>query len=343
MSRGGSLLRDLQQLPRFSDGWTFLYTDKVRIERDDSAIVLIDAEGQVPVPVAALSVLMLGPGVSITHAAMLALSEAGCSVVWCGEEGTRFYASGVGETRRASNLMAQAEAWASAKRRAEVVARMYRMRFAERLDPDLTLEQIRGMEGVRVREAYAKASRETGLPWSGRAYRRGDWGAADPVNRALSTANACLYGLCHAAIVSTGFSPALGFVHTGKMLSFVYDVADLYKVEVTVPIAFKAAAMGTASLESNVRRLCRTAFHDERLLQRIVPDMQRALGLKADATLLVTHAPDDDAPGALWDPARGSVPGGKNFAEVEQAGEMREGREGHEGEVPPDSDGGVPF
>lgn len=343
MGRGRSLLRDLQQLPRFSDGWTFLYTDKVRIERDDSAIVLIDAEGQVPVPVAALSVLMLGPGVSITHAAMLALAEAGCSVVWCGEDGTRFYASGVGETRRASNLMAQAEAWASPKRRAEVVARMYRMRFAEPLDPALTLEQIRGLEGVRVREAYAKASRETGLPWSGRAYKRGDWGAADPVNRALSTANACLYGLCHAAIVSTGFSPALGFVHTGKMLSFVYDIADLYKVEITVPIAFKAAAMGTASLESNVRRLCRAAFHEERLIQRIVPDMQRALGLKAEATLLVTHTPDDDAPGALWDPVKGNVPGGKNFGEAAEAGEGPLAEERPMAEDAPDPEGGVPF
>ncbi|WP_441289016.1 CRISPR-associated endonuclease Cas1 [Sorangium sp. KYC3313] len=200
------------------------------------------------------------------------------------------------------------------------------------------------MEGVRVREAYAKASRATGLPWSGRAYKRGDWGAADPVNRALSTANACLYGLCHAAIVSTGFSPALGFVHTGKMLSFVYDVADLYKVEVTVPIAFRAAAMGTASLESNVRRLCRSAFYDERLIQRIVPDMQRVLGLKADATLLVTHAPDGDAPGALWDPVKGSVAGGKNFAELDGGSEGSTGEgDGAPPEAEPEPEGGVPF
>ncbi|WP_441289015.1 CRISPR-associated endonuclease Cas1 [Sorangium sp. KYC3313] len=151
-------------MPRFSDGWTFLYTDKVRIERDDSAIVLIDAEGQVPVPVAALSVLMLGPGVSITHAAMLALAEAGCSVVWCGEDGTRFYASGVGETRRASNLMAQAEAWASAKRRVEVVARMYRMRFAERLDPDLTLEQFRGWRACACGRRTRRQAGRRGCP-----------------------------------------------------------------------------------------------------------------------------------------------------------------------------------
>ncbi len=213
----------------------------------------------------------------------------------------------------------------------QVVLRMYEMRFEYPLSPDLSLEQVRGMEGVRVREAYAQASRETGIPWSGRAYKRGDWSAADPVNRALSTANACLYGLCHAAIVSTGFSPALGFLHTGKALSFVYDIADLYKVEITVPIAFKAVATGTASLESKVRRFCRAAFHKEKLLQRIVPDIQRVLGLRPDATLMVVHAQEDDAPGELWDPEKGSVAGGQNFAA--EAGD----------DAGTDDDGGVPF
>lgn len=312
------ILKDLQQLPRFSDGWTFLYTEKVRIERDDGGIVLTDAEGHVSVPVASLSVLMLGPGVAITHAAIVALGEGGCSVVWCGEQGTKFYASGLGETRKGGNIMAQAEAWADESKRLDVVKRLYRMRFPVQLEPGLTLEQIRGMEGVRVREAYARASRETGVPWSGRAYQRGDWAAADPVNRALSTANACLYGLCHAAIVSTGFSPALGFLHTGKMLSFVYDVADLYKMDVTVPIAFQAVMGGTSSLESRVRRICRGAFYRKKLLERIVPDIQRALGLRPEVVKLITHgAPvsdEDDAPGGLWDPL-GVVEGGQNYGQ----------------------------
>ena len=101
------------------------------------------------------------------------------------------------------------------------------MRFSEKLDPSLNLQQVRGMEGLRVRDAYVKVSRETGVTWSGRSYRRDEWNKADPVNRALSCANSCLYGICHAAIVSAGYTPALGFVHTGKMLSFVYDIADL--------------------------------------------------------------------------------------------------------------------
>jgi CRISP-associated protein Cas1 len=234
-------LNDLQLLPRFSDGLTFLYVERVRIEQDRHAILLIDASGRVPVPVAALAVLMLGPGVSITHAAILACADNGCCVVFCGESGVRFYASGVGETRRGSNLMAQAHAWADPSLHLTVVRRMYRMRFATELDESLSLEQIRGMEGARVRDTYARISRETGIAWSGRSYSSEEWTATTPVNRALSSANACLYGLCHSAIVSIGFTPGLGFVHTGKSLAFVYDIADLYKSEVTIPIAFRAA------------------------------------------------------------------------------------------------------
>jgi CRISPR-associated protein Cas1 len=316
---------DLSQLPRVSDGWTFLYAEHVRVERADYAIELFDAQGRIPVPVSALSVLMLGPGSTITHAAMLALAEGGCSVVWCGEGGARFYASGIGETRRAHHLEAQAKAWASPKKHLDVIRRLYLMRFPEGLPEGLTLEQIRGHEGVRVRDAYATLARETGVPWNGRAYRQGDWESADPVNRALSAANACLYGLCHAAIVATGFSPGLGFVHIGKLLSFVYDVADLYKVEVTVPVAFRVAREGTSKIESRARRACREAFLSARLLERIVPDMQRALGLLPEKSRLAVHRGKDpeepieeglgEASGALWNEDGSRTAGGRNFSE----------------------------
>jgi CRISP-associated protein Cas1 len=317
---------DLTQLPRVADGWTFLYAEHVRVERADYAIELLDAGGRVPVPVAALSVLLLGPGTAITHAAMCALAEGGCSVVWCGEGGARFYASGLGETRRAHHLEAQARMWASPKKHLNVIRRLYTMRFPEGLPEGLTLEQIRGHEGVRVRDAYATLARETGIPWNGRAYRQGDWESADPVNRALSAANACLYGLCHAAIVATGFCPGLGFVHTGKLLSFVYDVADLYKVEVTVPVAFRIAREGTSKIESRARKACREAFLSARILERVVPDMQRAVGLLPEKSRLAIHrgtTPEEPAeeglgetPGALWNPDGTHTPGGRNFADT---------------------------
>lgn len=314
---------DLQLLPRLEDSLTFLYVEKVRIEQDAQAILLLDAKGRVAVPVAALSVLMLGPGATITHAAVLTLADNGCSVVWSGERGVRFYACGLGETRRAANIMVQAKAWADQDQHLEVVKRLYRMRFAETPDEGLTLEQLRGMEGVRVRETYAALAKKTGVGWQGRAYKRNAWNASDPVNRALSTANACLYGLVHAAIVSTGFSPALGFIHTGKALSFVYDIADLYKCEVTIPLAFDAARGDpwVTGFESNVRRACRFALWQHELLSKIVPDIQRALGLRPmniRAISRVTaeeHVVEDDEVGALWDMERDSVAGGWNWGE----------------------------
>ncbi|HEY5959204.1 MAG TPA: type I-E CRISPR-associated endonuclease Cas1e [Polyangiaceae bacterium] len=316
------VITDLAQLPRTADSWTFLYTERARIEQSDYAIELRDDNGRVQVPVASLSTLMLGPGSTITHAAIMALAESGCSVVWCGEGACRFYASGLGETRRAHHLEAQATAWAIKDKHLETVRRLYEMRFPEGLPEGLTLEQIRGHEGVRVREAYAAIANETGITWSGRSYRRDDWGSADPVNRALSTANACLYGICHAAIVATGFSPGLGFLHIGKLLSFVYDVADLYKVDVTVPAAFRAAKDGAPNLESRVRKTCRSLFFSTRLLERIVPDLQRVVGLAPQkARLFVHEGPGDtesglgEEPGALWNENGTRSDGGHNYGQ----------------------------
>jgi CRISPR-associated protein Cas1 len=183
----------------------------------------------------------------------------------------------------------------------QVVTRMFRFRFDEELEPDLSLEQVRGYEGVRVRKAYAQASQAYGVPWSGRRYDRTDWSSADPINRALSTANACLNGVCHAAIVSVGYSPGLGFIHTGKQLSFVYDVADLYKTELTVPLAFRLTAESTQNLETRVRHACRDVFRQKQLLARILPDMDQVLGIASDIDEQSDAVDGDPAwPAPLW-------------------------------------------
>ena len=243
-------MKDLRILPKVRDSWSYLYVERARIDQEDKGICLHDEQGRVHVPCASLSLLMLGPGTSITHAAVMTMAEAGCLVAWCGEQGVRFYAQGMGETRSSARLLQQAQLWADEKARMRVVRRMYEMRFPDPLPPDLTLRQVRGKEGARVRATYAHEAERFGVVWSGREYNRLNWDNSDPVNRALSAANSCLYGVCHAAVVAAGYSPALGFVHTGKMLSFVYDVADLYKMELTVPAAFIEVAKGGARLES---------------------------------------------------------------------------------------------
>lgn len=310
-------LKDLHELPKVRDCLSYLYVEHCRIDREDKAIAIHDAQGITPVPCASLALLMLGPGTKITHAAILTLADCGCLVAWCGEEGVRFYAAGTGRTRSARNLLRQAHLSTRKSTRLEVVKRMYRMRFSESLSESLTLQQLRGREGVRVREAYFHASRETGVEWTGRNYDRKDWSRSDPVNRALSCANSCLYGICHAAIVAVGFSPALGFIHTGKQLSFVYDIADLYKADLSIPVAFQTTAESPINLERAVRIRCRDAFAAYRLLGRIVKDIEDALNVPAAQDDAVLDFDADPAlPGALWDPdVSGGVEGGVAYGE----------------------------
>jgi CRISPR-associated protein Cas1 len=298
-------IHDLHSLPKFRDSLGYLYVEHASIDREAHSIAIWDEDGSTPAPASALALLMLGPGTRITQSAISVLADNNCLVCWCGEEGVRLYAASTGGTRSAANLLHQARLATDEKLRLEVVKRMYRMRFAGgELDPALTVEQLRGMEGARVRDAYAQMSRESGQEWTGRSYNRGDWKSADPVNRALSCANSCLYGLCHAAIVSTGYSAGLGFIHTGKQLSFVYDIADLYKIDLTVPVAFEIAAQNPDNLERATRQRCRDVFRDHKLLSRIVPDIQKALGTPNDLQE-EWFSPDADAaePTPLWTPS----------------------------------------
>ena len=311
---------DLRRLPRFGDSLTYLYLEHARIEQHEKAVAAHDASGLTPVPAASLALLMLGPGTAITHAAVKALADNNCTVAWVGEEGLRFYAAGTGGTRGSAGLLRQARLVSHPRLRLAVVMRMYVKRFPGGLDPGLTLQQIRGLEGIRVREAYAKASKAAGVPWTGRNYKRGDWNAADPVNRALSTGNACLYGLVQAALLSAGYSPALGFIHTGKQLSFVYDIADLYKADLVVPAAFEVAAAMSSGVERQMRIACRRRFRDGRLMQRILPDIADLFDLSGLPELVDDPAWDEESssPGALWDPeaggpADGRAEGGVNY------------------------------
>src|SRR5579862_6034569 len=294
---------NLQALPKVRDAISLLYVEHARIDRHEKSIAVHDATGFTPVPAASLVLLMLGPGINITHAAITTLADNNCLVAWCGEQGVRFYAYGSGGTRSAYALLRQARLASDEAQRLEVVKRMYRMRFQENLDQALTVEQLRGFEGVRVREAYARPTHSTPVSRLSRAYDRFDWQSADPVNRALSCANSCLYGLCHAAIVATGYSPAIGFIHTGKQLSFVYDIADLYKVDRTIPLSFRIAAENPPELERAVRLKCRDVFRETRLLQRIVPDIQKTMGVsEAEAEGLFAPDADPALPTELWTP-----------------------------------------
>ena len=252
------------------------------VDKNAEGLNFSDKTGVVALPIDQISLLMLGPGTTITQAAVKALADNNCLVSWVGQEGVRMYAHSTGGTFSSRRLLLQARLASNEKTRKEVARRMYEMRFDEKPAKSKTMEQLRGMEGLRVRAAYEAAAARYGVKWTGRFYNQDNWADADPLNRALSCANACLYGVCHAAIVSAGYSAALGFVHTGKMLSFVYDVADFYKTLITVPISFMAAESEPPDLEHQVRTACRDVFHEARLTQKILPDIAEALGVGDD-------------------------------------------------------------
>lgn len=268
---------DLSSLPKFRDGSSFLYIDRAIVDRDAMGIRFACADGEFRFPCAQVSTLMLGPGTSITHAAVMELASFGCLVVWCGEAGVRFYASALGETRSAKNLERQAMLWALPQERIAVAKRMYRLRFDSLPAEAESLEALRGFEGKRVQVGYTHAAERFGVDWKGRSYHKDDWNAADPVNRALSVANTCLYGICHAGIVAMGFSPGLGFIHVGRATSFVYDVADFYKMEIAVPAAFQEASIGSQDLERRVRIRMRDNLKNGETLKRIERDIFRVL------------------------------------------------------------------
>ena len=281
---------ELQELPRIGERMSFIYLEYCRISRTDSAVTSTDKRGTVSIPAASIGALLLGPGTSITHRAMELLGDCGASVLWVGENGVRYYAHGRPLTHSSSLLEDR-----------DVVA-------AGEDVSHLTMQQLRGREGSRIRSAYRRWSEETGVEWNGRSYDPTDYASGDAVNQALSTANSCLYGIVHSVIVSMGCSPGLGFVHTGHERSFVYDVADLYKTEITIPIAFRIAASGCGSIGSATRRAVRDAVFTSHLLGRCAHDVRHLLIGDEE------EEPESDEL-HLWDNKDGSIPGGVSYSD----------------------------
>lgn len=268
---------NLQEIPKFEDTWSYIYFEKGKIDQYQSTIGFHYLDKVVPIPIETLCLLMLGPGTSITHEAVKKISESRCLVAWTGESGVRFYSSGYSGTYSSKNLLQQIEVYANPETRLATARYMYAMRFDEEMDPNLTIEQLRGYEGIRVRRAYEQYSQQYGVEWSGRSYDQTSWDYSNPINRALSAANACLYGVVHSAILACGFSPAVGFIHTGKQLSFVYDIADLYKTTTSLPVAFHVVSESHHDVERRVRLALRDMFREQKLMKRIIPDLKEIL------------------------------------------------------------------
>lgn len=303
----GMIRPELQMLPQIRDRMTFLYLEQCQINRQDSAILVHDEKGTVCIPAAAISVLLLGPGTNVTHRAIELIGDAGVTVIWVGEKGVRFYAGGRPLTHHSRLLIRQAEYVSNQRLHLGVVRKMYQLRFPEEDVSKLTLQQLRGREGSRIRVVYKKAAEQWKIPWKGRQYDPEDFLSGDKVNQALSAGHACLYGLAHAVIAALGCSPGLGFVHVGHENSFVYDIADLYKAEITIPVAFEVAAKETEDVSALVRRRVRDEMTARHILERMVHDIR----------YLLEDEPEAEEKEAemlfLWDSERGVVKNGVSY------------------------------
>ena len=205
----------LLELPQVSDRITFMYVEHSKINRQDSAITVTDKRGIARIPAAMISVLMLGPGTEVTHRAMELIGDTGTSIIWVGERGVRFYAHGRALTRSNRLLERQAKLVSNRRSRLGVARKMYQLRFPNEDVSQLTMQQLRGREGARVRQIYSKYSQEFGVEWTRRKYDPADFESGTPINRALSAANASLYGLVYSVIVALGLTPDWGLFMPG--------------------------------------------------------------------------------------------------------------------------------
>lgn len=310
---------DIQSLPQVQDRVTFLYLEHCQLNREDSAITARDERGVTRIPAAMVSVLLLGPGTAVTHRAMELIGDAGVTVVWVGEHGVRYYAGGRPLTHRAHLLMRQAALVSNQRTHLAVARKMYELRFPQEDVSALTMQQLRGREGSRIRSVYRNCSRQYGVPWNGREYDPEDYEAGDIVNQALSAAHACLYGLAQAVILALGCSSGLGFVHVGHERSFVYDIADLYKAEVTIPAAFEIAASAPEDVGSAVRRRVRDLMVEQHVLERMVHDIRLLLSGPGESADDGEEEESGRDAVYLWDDRTGEASSGVSYGKEEDA------------------------
>lgn len=292
------MLPKIRPIP-LKDRVSVMFAEKCQIDVVDGAFVMVASDGvHTQVPLGSIACVMIEPGVRISHRAVELAARAGTLLVWVGEAGVRLYASGQPGGARSDKLLLQAKLALDDTLRLKVVRRMYEMRFGEKAPEHRSVEQLRGIEGARVRKIYENFAAIHGVKWNGRVYDPTDWEISDRPNRCLSAATSCLYGVTEAAVLAAGYAPAVGFIHTGKPLSFVYDIADIIKFDTVVPLAFKIAAGNAANPEREVRHGCREVFRKQRTLVKLIPMIEKVL---AAGELELPKAHDEAMPVAFKD------------------------------------------
>ena len=289
----------LKPIP-LKDRNSIIFIGMGQIDVKDGAFVVIDKNGErMHIPVGSVTCIMLEPGTRVSHAAIKLASEVGTLLTWVGEGGVRFYAAGQPGGARSDKLLYQAKLALDESLRLKVVRKMFELRFGEAAPERRSVDQLRGIEGSRVRALYQLLAKQYKVEWQGRKYDVKDWNKGDIANKCISAATSCLYGITEAAILAAGYAPAVGFLHTGKPLSFVYDIADIIKFDTVIPKAFEIAAKKPKLPDREVRLACREEFRKNKTLKRLIPLIEDVLA----AGEIEPPAPYDDAqPPAIPEP-----------------------------------------
>ncbi|KHT23119.1 type I-E CRISPR-associated endonuclease Cas1e [Pectobacterium brasiliense] len=279
------------------DRVSLIFLQYGQIDVIDGAFVLVDKTGvRTHIPVGSVACIMLEPGTRVSHAAVRLAATVGTLLVWVGEAGVRLYASGQPGGARSDKLLYQAKLALDEELRLKVVRKMFELRFGEPAPSRRSVDQLRGIEGARVRQTYTLLAQQYGVKWNGRRYDPKDWERGDKVNQCISAATSCLYGITEAAVLAAGYAPAIGFVHSGKPLSFVYDIADIIKFEGVVAKAFEIAARNPAEPDREVRLACRDIFRSQKTLSKLIPLIEEVLSAGGITPPL---PPDDAQPPAI--------------------------------------------
>lgn len=271
-----------ESLPQVSSKYPFIYLERGRLEIDDSSVKWIDSEANiVRLPIAMLNCLLLGPGTAITHEAVKIIAAANCAVCWVGEDSLLFYAVGQSPTSNTRNLRKQMVLSADEEKALDVARRMYARRFPKAALADKSLKEMMGMEGYRVRQLYEEKAQAYKVGWKGRSYVPGKFEMSDMTNQILTSTNAALYGILSSAVHSLGYSPHIGFIHSGSPLPFVYDLADLYKEHLCIDLAFSLTfEMAGTYNKHKVAEGFRQRVIEMDLLASVANDIEEILGGK---------------------------------------------------------------
>lgn len=290
----------LKPIP-IKDRNSMVFIGRGHIEVRDGAFVVVDEVNgeRMHIPVGSVVCIMLEPGIRISHAAVKLAAATGTLLIWVGEAGVRLYSSGQPGGARSDKLLYQAKLALDEELRLKVVRKMFEVRFNETAPQRRSIDQLRGIEGARVRATYKLLAQQYGVEWNGRRYDPKDWKSGDVINRCISAATSCLYGVTEAAVLAAGYAPAIGYLHTGKPLSFVYDIADLIKFDTVIPVAFKIAAKHPQKPDQKVRIACREVFRSKKTLRNLIPLIEEVL---AAGEITPPPPPEDSQPPAIPEP-----------------------------------------